>query len=110
MAFKKGMEMQDLGRKEKELLLKLNVEDMTPVQVRLVKSINSLVAHILTAEDESEYFDASAELIRKAAELIKQADFAHQHKDMNYGDQAVEFAVDFLNEVMNDNNVGNVDN
>lgn len=102
--------MQDMGRKEKELLLKLNVEAMTSVQVRLVKSINSLMAHILTAEDESEYFDASAELMKKAAELIKQADFAHQNKDMNYGDQAVEFSVDFLNEAMDDNKVGNIDN
>lgn len=94
--------MQSLSQKDKELLIKLNVEELTPTQVRLIKSVNSLLAHVLTAEDEAEYFEVSAELMRKTAELIKQSHYACDHKEMSYGEQAVEFAVDFLNDNMID--------
>lgn len=102
--------MQDLNKKESELLIKLNVEEMSAVQVRLVKSINSLMAHILTAEDEAEYFDASANFMKKAAEIIKQADFVKNNPGMQYAEQAVEFAVDFLAESIDENKVGSIDN
>ena len=99
-----------MNQKDKELLIKMNVEEMSSVQVRLVKSLNYLMAHVLTAEDESEYFEASAELMKKAVELIKHADFAKNNKNMDYAEQAVEFSVDFLNESMNGNNGGSCDN
>ncbi len=102
--------MKDLNQKEKDLLIKLNVEELSPLQVRLVKSITSLMAHVLSAEDEAEYFEASSNLLKKTADVIKESNFAHQNKQMNYGDQAVEFAVDFLNEELNGNKIGNVDN
>ena len=102
--------MQNHAQKEKDLLIKLNVEEMTPLQVRLVKSINSLMAHVLTAEDESEYFEASANLMKKAAELIKHSDFASSNNGMHYAEQAVEFAVDFLNEAIDEQKLGSIDN
>lgn len=101
--------MQDL-RNEKELLIKINTEELTPTQVRLLKNINALMTHVLSADEESEYFEMSAELMRKTAEIIKHADFANKNKDMAYGDQAVEFAVDFLNESMNGSGINNIDN
>ncbi len=102
--------MQDLNQKPKELLIKLNVEELSPTQIRLIKSVNSLMAHVLIAEEESEYFDAASELLKKAAELIKQAEFSTKNNDMNYGEQAVEFAVDFLNEALNEGKLGSIDN
>lgn len=101
--------MQDL-RKDKELVIKLNIEDLTPTQVRLLKSVTSLISQVLSADDESEYFEVSAELMRKTAETIKHAEFANQNKSMAYGDQAVEFAIDFLNESMDQNKIHNLDN
>ena len=98
--------MQSLGQKQKELVIKLNIEELTPTQVRLIKSINSLISNVLSADEEAEYFDMSSELIRKTAELIKHSEFADQNKNMAYGDQAVEFAIDFLHE----NKVQNIDN
>lgn len=94
--------MQGLGQKEKELLMKLNTEGLTAAQVRILKSLHNLMANVLTSEDESEYFEASAELMKKTAELIKHSQFALHNKEMSYGDQAVEFAVDTLNETMED--------
>lgn len=102
--------MQGLSQKAKELVIKLNVEELSSTQVRLIKSLNSLITHVLTAEDESEYFEMSSEFLRKAAELIKHSDYANANKDMNYGDQAVEFAVDFLNESLDQNKIQNLDN
>ena len=102
--------MHGLGKTEKELLLKLNTEEMTLTQIRLIKSVNALISHVLTAEDETEYFEVSAELIRKTAELIKHSDFAVSNSSMPYGNQAVEFAVDFLNDSMDSGKIGNIDN
>ncbi|WP_408098812.1 hypothetical protein ACJVC5_07815 [Peredibacter sp. HCB2-198] len=102
--------MQSLGQKNNELTMKLDTEELTSTQVRLIKSVHALLAHVLASEEEGEYFDASAELMRKTAELIKHANFAVDHKEMAYGDQAVEFAVDFLTESMDEQNLNNIDN
>lgn len=102
--------MQSLSQKDKELHIKLNTEELTPIQIRLIKAVNALMGQLLTADDESEYFELSAELLRKAAETIKHAHFANQNNDMSYGDQAFEFALDFLNESLDQSKIGNVDN
>lgn len=95
--------MQSLSKKEMELVLKMDTQGMSPAQVRLVKSIHSLLAHVLSSEEESEYFETSAELMKKTAELIKHSAFAVTNTNMSYGDQAVEFAVDTLNESLEEN-------
>lgn len=102
--------MHGLGKTERELVLKMNTEELTPTQVRLIKSVNALISHVLTAEDETEYFEISAELVRKTAEIIKHSSFAALNPSMPYGDQAVEFAVDFLNDTMDSGKLGNIDN
>lgn len=90
--------MPHLAAKKNELLIKLDVEQLTPVQVRLLKSVNALLTNVLTAEDEAEYFENSAELLRHATEFIKAANYPRTHNSMDYAEQAVEYAVDFLNE------------
>lgn len=99
--------MHNLAADVKDLIIKLNTEDLSPTQVRLVKTINAMMAHVLTCEEESEYFEASGELLRKFGELVKASHFAVQNTEMDYGDQAVEFAVDFLNEEKNGHNIDN---
>jgi hypothetical protein len=76
----------------------------------LVKSIHALMANVLSAEEEGEYFETSSELMKKTAELIKHANFALTNKNMSYGDQAVEFSVDTLNESLDENKIQNLDN
>lgn len=102
--------MQSLSKKEMELIMKMDTDGMSPTQVRLVKSIHALLAGVLSAEEEGEYFEASAELMKKTAELIKHSAFAVTNKNMSYGNQAVEFAVDSLNESMDENKIQNLDN
>jgi hypothetical protein len=102
--------MQSLNHKAQELSLKMNTEGLSPVQIRLIKSIHALMANVLASEEESEYFDASAELMKKTAELIKHASFATDNNTISYGVQAVEFAVDTLNESLDENKIQNLDN
>jgi hypothetical protein len=102
--------MQDFGTNNKEIQLKINAEDLTPTQVRLIKSVTGLLTSVLTADDESEYFEMSAELMKKVAETIKHADFANKNKKMPYGTQAVEFAVDYIYETLVQNKLHNIDN
>lgn len=102
--------MQHLGKKEHELLIKLNVEEMTPRQVRLVKNITSLLTSVVSADEESEFFDSSSELFKKVAELVKHSQFAESNRKINYGEQAVEYSIDNLNEALEGNNVHNIDN
>lgn len=96
--------------KNKDLTMKMNTEELTVTQVRLVKSIHALLANVLVADEEGEYFEASAELMKKTAELIKHANFSTDNKGIAYGDQAVEYSVDTLNEAMEENKVNNFDN
>lgn len=91
-------------------MMKMDTDGLTATQVRLVKSMHALLAHVLAADEEAEYFDASAELLRKTAELIKHANFAEENTQIAYGDQAVEYAVDFLHESMDTNKIHNMDN
>ncbi len=93
-----------------ELLLKLNVEEMSPTQIRLMKNITSLLTNVVSADEEAEFFDASSELFKKVAELVKHSQFAEKNRNMNYGEQAVEFSVDNLNETLENQNLHNIDN
>jgi hypothetical protein len=102
--------MQGLSHKEKELLMKIETDGLSTTQVRLVKNIHALLANVLAADEESDFFEMSAELMKKTAELVKHANFAVQNKNMSYGDQAVEFAVDSLSEAMEENQINNFDN
>lgn len=90
--------------------MKLDTEGLSSTQVRLVKTIHSLLATVISSDEESEYFEASAELLKKAAEVIKHSHFASENKSISYGDQAVEFAIDSLNECLDGNKVQNLDN
>jgi len=102
--------MHTQNRKENEVTMKMNTEELSPVQVRLIKSIHALMANVLASDEEAEYFEASAELLKKTAELIKHANFAVENNNISYGDQAVEFSVDTLNETMDESKIHNIDN
>lgn len=102
--------MHHLSKSEQELLIKLNIEDMSPTQVRLLKSITALLSSVVSADEEGEYFDTSSELFKKVAELVKHAQFADKNRNINYGEQAVEYSIDNLNETLSGNGVHNMDN
>lgn len=102
--------MHQLSKKEQELLIKLNVEEMSSTQVRLLKNITALLTSVVSADEEAEFFDSSSELFKKVAELVKHSQFAETNRKMNYGEQAVEFSIGNLNETLDSQNLHNIDN
>lgn len=98
--------------KSKKVLIEVNGEELTSAQVRLLKTINTMLAHVLTTEDESEFFESSAEAMRMCASLIKQSHFAQDLKvsGIPYADQAIEYSMDLLSEHISNAKVVHYDN
>lgn len=99
----------------KEQMIKIEIDgsELTPQQVRLIRSLNTMLAHVLLTESEEEYFEGSAEFMRMCAALIKQARFTEELKDQSnipYAQQALEYSVDVLQEYVTSSKVVNYDN
>jgi hypothetical protein len=99
----------------KEQLIKIEIDgsELTPQQVRLIRSLNTMLTHVLLTESEEEYFEGSAEFMRMCAALIKQARFTEELKDQSnipYAQQALEYSVDVLQEYVTASKVVNYDN
>lgn len=103
--------MHKINSTANELVLKVETHDLTPMQIRLLKHAHTLLVHVVTAEDESEYFEASAQLLKQAVQLIKHATFPEVSKDgIPYAEQAIEYAVETLNESLAQAGHVNLDN
>lgn len=74
--------------------------ELTSAQKRLLQSLGPLLAHLMSTDDEEEYFEASKELLHLSAAIIKQSNFPQLNRHIPYGEQAVEYALDQLNEVI----------
>jgi hypothetical protein len=99
--------------KERMIRIEIDGSELTPAQVRLIRSINTMLAHVLITENEEEYFEGSAEFMRMCAALIKQAHFTENLKSVNnipYAQQALEYSMDVLQEYVTNSKVVNYDN
>jgi hypothetical protein len=99
--------------KDRMIKIEIDGSELTPQQVRLIKSINTMLAHVLVTENEEEYFEGSAEFMRMCAALIKQAHFTENLKGINnipYAQQALEYSMDVLQEYVTNSKVVNYDN
>ena len=89
--------------KDKMIRIEIDGSELTANQIRLIKSLNTMLAHVLLTQNEEEYFEGSAEFMRMCAALIKQAHFTEKLKDANnipYAQQALEYSMDVLQEYM----------
>lgn len=99
--------------KDKMIKIEIDGSELTPQQVRLIKSLNTMLTHVLMTESEEEYFEGSAEFMRMCAALIKQARFTEELKDQSnipYAQQALEYSVDVLQEYVTASKVVTYDN
>lgn len=97
-------------KKSMELTLKVNTEELSEQHIRTIRSINSVLTHVLTTQEESEYFDSSSELLRLAACAVKKANFSKKDVGIEYSKQALEFCVDILHEQISNDELIKYDN
>ncbi len=76
----------------------MQTEEMNSEQIRLIRTVNAMLEHVTTTNEESEYFDGSSELLRLVANLIKKANFSQEDGKIQYSQQALEFCADILND------------
>ena len=98
---------------QKLLNLNVDVSELNQQQVRLIKSINSLLTHIMSTDDEDEYFESSSELMRIVAMAVKKSNFSTEFQkkaSIPYGQQALEYCVDILSDQVYGDDVVKYDN
>ncbi|MGB0452672.1 MAG: hypothetical protein ACPGJV_03085 [Bacteriovoracaceae bacterium] len=99
--------------KESQKMLEVSIEeyDLTPAQVRLMKSLNALMLEAMSTPDEHQFFDSCAEIMRVCAGMIKQSSFPrNQNSNIPYAKQAIEFSMDILQEHLEKKSVVRYDN
>jgi len=88
-----------------------NVIELNPAQRRQVKLFMDDLRTALTTKSEKDYFNASAKALEAFATLIQQANFAEsQVSSIPYGHQALEFALEYLQESIEDSDFSAFDN
>ena len=105
--------MADIQFNKEKLNIEIDTKGLSPAQIRLIRSLNAMLTHLLITDEEAEFFDGSAEFMRMCAALIKQSQFTERllaEDNIPYADQALEFAVDVLNEHMTLSKVVHYDN
>lgn len=88
--------------------LSIKTEGFTESQIRLIKSLHSLIENVLFTKEEDDYFDSSAEIIRICASLIKQAQFIKElevKSEIPYSQQVLEYSIDLLEESINNSDI-----
>ena len=78
------------------LTLELDTSNLNELQVRLLKRAMALLDHVSHVDEEAEYFEASSELLRVVAQVIKFSNFNKGDSEIEMADQALEFCVDRL--------------
>ena len=98
---------------QKKINVEFDTTELNSQQIRLIKSISTMLNHILTTDDECDYFDGSAELMRMVASAVKQANFTTQWREntnIPYAEQAIEFCIDQIADQMGSTNITKYDN
>jgi len=95
-----------------KVTMELDTAELTPAQVRTLKTINTLLAQLAKTTIESEFFENSAEVMRLCASIVQQANFpmAHKGEKIPYAHQALEYALDVVQEQMMKAKIVNYDN
>ncbi len=104
--------MKSFTVKDKTLTIELDTAELNPQQVRLVKTINSLIAHIATTEDENDYFETCSALMKQVAAFVKQANFNDfpPYDEIPYAEQALEYSIDSIIDNIHSDKLNSYDN
>ena len=108
------MESKEMNNKINEkLLIPVDTSGLNPQQIRLIKTVNSLLSNVLTTDNEEDFFETSLELMQAVASAVKQANFNHKHsknEQIHYANQALEFSLDALSDKIFSDDIVSFDN
>ena len=101
-----------LEKNDSKINFEIETKDLCPAQVRLYRRLVSNVVQVMTTKDENNYFAGSADLMRLAAAIIKQSNFSAEVSTENipYGEQALEYSVEVLQDQISASKVVTYDN
>ncbi len=106
--------MTDKAIAKKNIMkLEIDTSELSPAQIRLLKSIHSMASQVMTSENESDYFEGSTEVMRLCASMIMEANFSKNAKSRSaipYAEQALEYSVSILEDYVSSKKVVNYDN
>ncbi|MCT4643165.1 MAG: hypothetical protein N4A33_12820 [Bacteriovoracaceae bacterium] len=87
--------------KTDSLKIEVDTTELDAKQKRLIKKINTLLTHVMTTDEESDYFVSSGTLMKLVATAIKDANFSkywNENANIAYSEQAIEYSIDSLTE------------
>ncbi len=104
--------MKGFELKNKTLKIEMNVEEFSPQQIRLIKTITSLLSHVGVTDDEDDYFETCSELMKQIAAFVKQANFNDfpPYDHIPYAEQALEYSIDNIVNNIHDEKLNSFDN
>jgi hypothetical protein len=88
---------------QKVIKFELDATELSPAQIRLIRSVNVLLRDVLVAHEEEDFFENSAEFMRICASIIQQSKFSEDQErcsSIPYAEQALEYSLDILQEHM----------
>ncbi|MBF0298714.1 MAG: hypothetical protein HQK51_08340 [Oligoflexia bacterium] len=101
------------------LNLSINTKGLNEAQIRVIRMVNSVLLELLSSNNEAQFFEKSAELMRLSAITIKQSNFNNLNSEQSvighsldgpkipYAEQAIEFSIDNLFEIFSGINLSN---
>lgn len=111
--FPKGIKMGLFKKGDRHLTLNFDIEGLTEAQIRMIKNVNSLLMDVLTTNDEDHFFEGSADFMRSCAAVIHECKFSRSNQGKSsipYGEQAVEYSMDILQEFIATSKLSQYDN
>lgn len=103
--------MSEIKSEGNKIIINFDESKLSPAQVRLIKSLNALLLQNMTTQNESEFFDTCAEMMRVCAGMINQSTFPKEAEgEIPYAKQAIEYSIDILQEHVEENTVVRYDN
>lgn len=94
--------MHQFKKQTKTSYLTLDTEKLNPQQIKLLEELALLATQTMISFDEGSYFENSAELLKKASEVIHSAYYEKSYprnKNIPYAQQAFEYAKEMLEEI-----------
>lgn len=103
--------MGEIKSEANKVIINFDESKLSAAQVRLIKTMNALLLHNMTTENEGEFFDSCAELMRVCAGIINQSKFPSEAKEnIPYAKQAIEYSIDILQEHVEEDKITRLDN